>query len=697
MNELRVLLGVPLAVLVVLPLALATRSIRRRLVPSWHGSDAALADIVLALTIVTVVSEVLGTVGLFRVGPFVLACLVVGGGTWAALRSASPDRAAAPVPSPDETARPRWVPWVAGGGVLLVAGSWVSRTFGALEHGITTIDSSWYHLPVASRFVQTGSTTSVRLMDSDSVTAYFPATSSIYHAVFYLLFRSDIFSTVLNLGWLAFGLLAAWNIGNRFSVGPASVLAAAIGFASPYLVETQPGGALTDVVGMALLLAGFAIALRPGARPMAQDFLVALAAGLATGMKLTFLFPAAALCLGIVITSPAAGRVRRVALVAAGTVLSGGYWYARNALLVHNPVPSFGGGIGPLRLPAIKGLIEPTNVASLLFDGSAWSNFFLPGLRDALGPVWFLVLAAAAVGTVGSIAYRGDSRVRMTGIVAAASFVAFLFTPQYLFGGVFFATNLRYGAPAIMLGLVFLPVTLRRMPRIVVVGLASLVVLTQLDPVSWPVGFGGPSFFASVPRAWAGPGAVATVLVSGVVVVAVLMWRRVPPHRWKVSVGIVIATILVTAPLAIDNHRYQSVRYVGVQPFPTVYSWVRNVHHARIGVFGAYIHVKYPFAGADWSNRVDYLGVERADGGWDTPKNCDQWLEIVEAGKYDYLIVLGPANGDGPLSWTSSQPDARIVVHTPLGSQATGKGRIDVVALDPTVRNRGCGLPLPVG
>ncbi|MEO6628830.1 MAG: hypothetical protein ABIP03_09705, partial [Aquihabitans sp.] len=278
------------------------------------------------------------------------------------------------------------------------------------------------------------------------------------------------------------------------------------------------------------------------------------------------------------------------------------------------------------------------------------------------------------------------ARVRMTGIVAAASFIAFVFTPQYLFGGIFFATNLRYGAPAIVLGFVLLPVTLRRLPRATVAGLAAMVVLTQLDRVSWPVSFGGSSFFTSVPRSWAGPGVVATMILGGLGVLAVLVWRRIPPQRWKMPVAIVIATVLVTAPLAVGNHRYQSTRYVGVAPFPGVNAWVRNVHHARIGAFGAYVHLKYPFAGADWSNRVDYLGVQREGGGWDPPQTCAEWLKLIEVARYDYLIILGPNNGTGALAWTLSQRDARIVVHN--STDATG--RVDIVALDPAVRQRVC-------
>ena len=71
---------------------------------------------------------------------------------------------------------------------------------------MTTADSLWYHLPVAARFVQSGRTTSLHYVDTDSIIAFFPWTSSLLHGVgILLLVGSGIDSCQSRLAWTGAG------------------------------------------------------------------------------------------------------------------------------------------------------------------------------------------------------------------------------------------------------------------------------------------------------------------------------------------------------------------------------------------------------------------------------------------------------------------------------------------------------------
>ena len=63
--------------LVIVSLGVAAVSLRRRSLPTWSGAPARLVELIIAISLVVVVSQTLGTIGLFRVGPLVLAFVLV--------------------------------------------------------------------------------------------------------------------------------------------------------------------------------------------------------------------------------------------------------------------------------------------------------------------------------------------------------------------------------------------------------------------------------------------------------------------------------------------------------------------------------------------------------------------------------------------------------------------------------------------
>ena len=329
---------------------------------------------------------------------------------------------------------------VAALAVGLVVASWVARTAASLRQGMETVDTIWYHMPTSARFVQIASTTRLHFLDPLTGTAFYPATSPLLHALGIQWLGNDFLSPFLDLGWMAFGLLAAWSIGEQYGVGPSTLIAGAVVLATPGFVATQPGGAYTDVAGVALLLAAVSLLLssdsarRTGrAGSLFALALAALAAGLAGGMKFTLLAPVGVLTvavLAVVLRRHDARRSRWLEALLWCVLLltAGGYFYVRNLARVGNPLPSL--SFGPLDLPTSTTEGEP--VARYMLRSSIWRTYYLPGLWDSLGPAWWAILVLAIGGGI-LVAVCGRTVLEHAlGFVAVAAVAAFVFGPQYL-------------------------------------------------------------------------------------------------------------------------------------------------------------------------------------------------------------------------------------------------------------------------
>ena len=177
-----------------------------------------------------------------------------------------------------------------------------------------SIDTLWYHLPTAARFVQDGSITDLHYVDPGAIVVFYPATSPLLHGIGILFFGNDLLSPLINLGFLALALLAGWCFGRPFGVAPVTLTATAVLLATPGFVATQPGGAYNDVVGLALLLASLAVLVNSehgrNRTGIAALGVAALAAGLALGTKFTFIVPVAALSVGVIAIARRGDRLR---------------------------------------------------------------------------------------------------------------------------------------------------------------------------------------------------------------------------------------------------------------------------------------------------------------------------------------------------------------------------------------------------
>ena len=670
----RYLLGVVALAFVLASLWLVGRGCRRILLPAWDGAPARLAEVVVAVGATTLTLEGLGIVGLLRLGPVLVAFGIEGVFGWYLARRSlrrEPVTASAVAPAgsgrPEERRAHHFVALVA---VSIVVADWGARAADALHHGMITPDTLWYHMPFAARFVQLGSITSLHYVDPDPVTVFFPANSELIHSLGILLLGNDVLSPLINMGWLALGLLAAWCIGRPFGASATTLMGAALLFATPGLVGTQPGGAYDDIVGLSLLLSVAALLVHRenfgGRTELASLGIAGATAGLALGTKYTMIVPIGALTLAVFGLAGRHHRIRQSGLWLGLVLGGGGFWYLRNWVAVGNPLPSLHLKLGPISLPSPPVSEATSTVAHYLFDGHAWSRFMLPGLRLSFGPVWPAVLGVAGAGLVLSLVAPRTRWMWALGAVGVVTGLAFLVTPQFLtaYGGpYFFPYNVRYADPALILGMVLLPLCPRLATRRWRTGLLTLyaaaLLVTQLDPTLWPDGLHFGSFAVSVSRSDSAVG-----LLIGLVVLgggALLLLRRGRPGLRIVLASVV--TVLVVAGGYSIQQSYLRDRYTQ-RPTPNIDTRAQHLRNARIAVSGFLTQAEYPLYGRDNSNYVQYIGVRGPHGAFGPVRSCPQWRRIIDAGRYDYVFEF---TSPSPTSrWTAGDPSAHLVARDVL-------------------------------
>ena len=305
-----------------------------------RGPPALLARFVFVVTTSLLSVEALGIIGWYRVGPTVVLLAVVGVGTsWLGYRV--PQRTLEPLPDvPQRLGMPGNV--IAAGLVAIVAAVWGARTFVALNHGMVSIDSLWYHLPAAARFADSGSILGIH-HDAIDLSGFFPNASELLHSLGMVLLGNDTLSMILNFGWGAVVLTAAWCIGRPHGVSTVTLSGAAVLLSAPGFVATQPGAAHTDVVGLAWVLTAVALLVTADSRRITTDPVVLASAGLAigaaVGTKWTFLPVAGALTLGVVLYLVRQRRFSLAGLWIAPLAVVGCFTYVQNWVLEGNPLP----------------------------------------------------------------------------------------------------------------------------------------------------------------------------------------------------------------------------------------------------------------------------------------------------------------------------------------------------------------------
>jgi len=352
----------------------------------------------------------------------------------------------------------------------VVAAAWMVPTLASLAGGMDRADSLWYHMPLATRFAHGAHFGSIDYFDPIFFASFYPANSEVVHATGIITFDRDILSPLVNMGWLAVGLGSAWCVGRPYGVAPQALIGASVALGSQSLVEFQAGEALNDITGVAFVLAAAAILVNgyaarqaagagpsesvpetprnvkrfasnipgtvsgpdpdtpaPGRKIQPAALAVAgIAAGLAAGIKLSFLAPVAALTVGVVVIALRTTRLRVAALWGIPMVAAGGYWYVRNLIAVGNPIPYIG-SIGPISLPApVRDFQLRPDFAVVHYwhDTDVWRHWFAPGLHESFGTLWPLTLTGMIAVAVFAVWRGREPILRVLGALVIVTAIA---------------------------------------------------------------------------------------------------------------------------------------------------------------------------------------------------------------------------------------------------------------------------------
>ena len=681
---------------IVAALGLGAYWLRRWIVPEFSGALARLADVTIAAALLVISLEILGTLSLLYFGWIVVFCVAVG------LGAAALGRAMAPRDGRREVQAPR-VETIAFAIALAVASftvaEWTFPSQSSLDFGMFGGDTTWYHMPFSAFMAQTHSTVHLHFTDPLRLAAWFyPQSTELINAAAIVLFKSDWLAPLQNLIWLAIALLAAWCVGRPYKVGPATLVAAAIVLDSGVMIETQPGEARNDIMGLAFLLAFAAFLInghqrRAPASGAVQDqperdaplldkgplIMAGIAAGLAASVKTTFLVPVVAITFGVILFSGRGRRWTTAWVMTLPMLVVGGYWYLRAAIKTGgNPIPIT--KFGPLKLPTPDQMpLDPRPrfaVAHYLGEPTIYRRWFFPELDNALGPLWPLILIVAVSAAV-YIVWRSQNKIlRVIAAAALATAVVYLFTPLTAAGQegapTGFFTNTRYLMPGLVLAMVLVPIArpLRAPDRrawLTLLFLAGVYAITVLTTPRW----------------------FTTYIVGTVFLTLLLVWApaglTLGRGRGAVARPIVAAAAAVLLLLAVVLGRAQEVQYADqhyANPLPFLgeggpreaYSFARRQHDKRIGIIGSseIIFGQYGFYGADLSNRVDYIGQKGPHGTYRLPTSCEQFRRLVNKGDYDYLIMSEDTQ-DSPqteywfpvYAWSKTDPALKLIVEEP--------------------------------
>jgi predicted membrane channel-forming protein YqfA (hemolysin III family) len=538
--------------------------------------------------------------------------------------------------------------------IAAVVFSWSVTTKHALDRGIFNFDSLWYHMPFSVDMVQNHSVTGMEHVETVFTNWFYPQNSELLHAVGISLTGRDTLSLFINFAWLAVAFLAAWCIGRPYGRGALSVIAAAIVVESHTLVVREPGAAKNDLMAAALLLAGIAILVnawaarrsdREAGLPVGWPLAAAgLAVGLAAGTKVTVLAMAAALSVAVLVLAPAGRRWAAAGWWFIPAVLAGGFWYLRNLVVAGNPLPAVK-HLGPITLPHPERLQEGRpdfTIAHYATDTGVWGEYFTPGLHDAFGALWPLVVFGAVAAALMALVRGRDRIVRCAGAVALFGMLAYLFTPLSAAGAdgepVGFAINVRFVIPALLAGFVLLPLPRFLDPPRRQWGLMAALVLVFL------VSDRPEDALHDRARVFA-----LLIVFLAVIVPAALLLARSRGTGAGILLGgaaaLILAVVVIGYPL---QRHYLDERFrneVASEAIPgmhldSAYRWARGIEDARIGLAGTTAgFAGYGFYGTDLSNRVRFLGEDGPHGAFNAIPTCRAFRAAVDAADLDYLVT----------------------------------------------------------
>lgn len=662
--------------------------LRARLLPGYTGAPGRLVEVVAAVGLLVVGSELLGLVGLLKplpLLPLLGVCALV---AWLWLM---PEPVGPNDPVPPSPPVSIWAQVLAALVAFVVFAQWATFTSYNLDHGITNFDSVWYHMPFAAEIARSASVTGFFHPETVFTNWFYPQNSELFHAISMVLTGRDFFSVFINLGWLGVALLAGWCVGRPFNRPHLTMVGVAILLATHTLVVREPGTGKNDIMAVALVLAAVAIMLNrsstgndPRGR-VSPDWAMAaggLAIGLAAGTKVTALAPAFLFTCAVIFSTVRGKRLRALVVFLVPAMAGGGWWYLRNLFAAGNPLPQVT-SIGPIDLsgPVRLQVGRPDfSVAHYLTDTTVWREYFAPGLNQGFGEVWPVLLGLVLIGLF-LVIYNGPGRLTRThGAVALFAIVAYLVTPLGAAGPegspTAFAINLRFLIPALGLAVVIIPLSAtfdRGWPRTLI---STLLVLLFIGTSA------GDPVLSAPGRAF---GFALALLLVGLPAIFWLNRERLSGRFYLPPLA--IASILALAVFALFawplqksyfENRYQDFESeIPTSGLEAPYRWADDITDSKIALAGTTAGFKqYGFFGPDLSNEVVYVGQDAPKGGFNAIGTCEEFARKVNEINPDYLVTSPYLNFndyempiDSPETlWALNDRSLQVVVQPVLDS-----------------------------
>ncbi|MGE3166898.1 MAG: hypothetical protein AB7O52_18490 [Planctomycetota bacterium] len=355
-------------------------------------------------------------------------------------------------------------------------------------------DALHYHLAVPRAWLATATLCDV----PGNIYARFPMNAETLFAVG-LALRGEISAKVFHWLGFVFTSLAVWRLGARFA-SPRLAGWAALAFASVPTAFRVATWAYVEHFGILFLVLSWLVISSGCGRSVRGVALAGWLAGLACGVKYTFVPPAIFLGVWAIARLPAPRWQGLVAGVAAG-VLGGGFWYFRNLIELGNPVFPFlytwlGGPGWDLdraqsfaRALAEWGALDWDLPLALTYRATFAS---IEGFDGIVGPTFLL-----AVPIMG-LALARNPACRPTGLFALVLGVTWLLSTHQIR---FLLPALAVGSALIPAGLAMLSERARASAKMLLgaaVGaslLAPVLLFVQLSPLSYVVGAEGRDAF----------------------------------------------------------------------------------------------------------------------------------------------------------------------------------------------------------
>jgi hypothetical protein len=686
---------------IVAALGLGGYWLRRWIVPEFSGALARLAEATMAVALLLVTLEILGTLSILRLGWVILGCVGVGlAAAWLGRSKAVGTGAEVAAPPVANVAL-----FIALAVASFTVAEWTFPAQSSLDFGMFGGDTTWYHMPFAAGMAQTHSTIHLHFTDPLRLAPWFyPQSEELLHATGIVIFKSDWLSPLMNLFWITIALLAAYCVGRPYKVGPATLVAAAIVLDAGVMIETQPGEARNDIMGLAFLLAFVAFLINGhqrrapvagavqdaperGAALLDKGPLVAagIAAGLAASVKTTFLVPVVAIAIGVIVFSGRGRRWTTTWVMGLPLLVVGGYWYLRAAIKSGgNPIPIT--KFGPLGLPTPEQMpLDPRPrfaVAHYITNPTIYRRWFFPELDNAFGPLWPLILIVAVAAAV-YIAWRSRNKIlRVVAVASLLTAVVYVFTPLTAAGQegspTGFFTNTRYLVPGLVLAMTMLPIARPlRAPdgraRLTLYFLTAVYAVTVLTTPRWFTTYILGTIFLTLALVWAPAGLS-------------LARSRTGMSRALVA-GIAAAVVLLAVVLGrAQQVQYADQHYVNPLPFlgeggpREAYEFAQRQKDRKIGIIGSseIIFGQYGFYGNDASNSVEFVGEKGPHGTNRLPTTCPRLRRLINEGGYEYVIMsqytedTGPYNTGTPnayqfpiYAWVKNDPAMKQLIAEP--------------------------------